>query len=315
MPPGGGNVSESDRSIADGFRAAVIAGRSAHGGRTTDVYPPLTRASPDLFAAAAHPIVGEPRGAGDSATEFILMSVAKPFVLALAADVHGAPAVLARTGMDATGRSFNDPLAVSSSPDGRTNPMVNPGAITVASLMGGGDAGAGEDAIRRGLSSFAGRELTADPVMVDAIHASNGRNRLLAGLLAERGLLASGLEDALHLYTFQSCVSVTVADLARMGAVLAHGGVDPATGRRVVGAPAAALALEAMHVAGLYEATDDWIASARYPAKSGIAGALVMVMPGWGAFAAYSPPLDDAGNPVRAQAAAREFARQIRGGP
>jgi len=304
-------MNEREKSTTAAFRAAVVAGMEAEGGRNSDVYPLLLLASPELFAAALHPIVGTPLSAGDSEVEFILMSVAKPFVLALAADAHGESAVLALTGMHPTGLAFNDPLAVTACPDGRTNPMVNPGAISVASLMGGGDVAAGEAAILSGLSAFAGRELAADPDMVAAIHAANSRNRLLAGLLAERGLLAIPPEDALRLYTLQSCVAVTARDLARMGAVLANGGRDPVSGVRVVSASAAVFAVEAMGLAGMYEATDVWMQVTGFPAKSGIAGALVMVVPGWGAFGSYSPPLDGTGNPVRAQAAAKTFARLI----
>ncbi|WP_169746726.1 glutaminase [Demequina silvatica] len=282
--------------------AAVDDARAGSPGRVTDVYPALAAVDPGLLAAAWHPLDGDRAAAGAASAPFILMSVAKPFVLALAVDAVGAEAVIARTGMTATGLAFNDPEAIRLSPDGRTNPMVNPGAITAASLL----TGAG--AITDGLSAFAGRELRADPVMVDAIHASNQRNRLLATLLEERRLLGCPLEQALHLYTLQSCVELTVADLARMGAVLAGGGRDPVTGARVVSAEAADVALRAMALAGLYEASHTWMAAVGVPAKSGIAGGLVMVAPGAGALAAYSPGLDAAGNPVRAQAVARAIA-------
>ncbi|WP_169746543.1 glutaminase [Demequina phytophila] len=292
-------------ALASALGAAVDDARAEPAGRVTDVYPALATVDPGLLAAAVRGVHGDSALAGDHPSPFILMSVAKPFVLALAVDAEGAEAVLGRTGMSATGLPFNDPEAIRASPDGRTNPMVNPGAITAASLL------PDEAAIRDGLSAFAGRPLDADRAMVDAIHASNQRNRLLAGLLEERGLLGAAVEDALHLYTFQSCVGVTVGDLARMGAVLAGEGVDPDTGARVVTAEAADVALRAMALAGLYEASHTWMAAVGVPAKSGIAGGLVMVAPGSGALAAYSPGLDGAGNPVRAQAVARTMAPRL----
>ncbi|WP_156160692.1 glutaminase [Demequina soli] len=288
--------------------AAVDDARLAPEGRVTAVYPALAAVDPALLAAAVHPLGGTPEAAGNVDAPFILMSVAKPFVLALAVDTVGTERVVGLTGMTATGLAFNDPDAIRRSPDGRTNPMVNPGAITAASLLGDGDVRAGEARMRAGLSAFAGRDLAADPVMVEAIHATNQRNRLLAGLLDERGLLGCALEDALHLYTFQSCVGLRVADLARMGAVLAGGGLDPVTGARTVSAEAADVALRAMALAGLYEASHTWMAAVGVPAKSGIAGGLVMIAPGRAALAAYSPGLDDAGNPVRAQEVARALA-------
>ncbi|WP_169746578.1 glutaminase [Demequina maris] len=291
--------------------SAVDDAREAPAGRVTEVYPALATVDPALLAAAWQPLDGPPTAAGHVEARFILMSVAKAFVLALAVDAAGADRVLSLTGMRSTGRAFNDPAAITDDPGGRTNPMVNPGAITAASLLGNGDVRAGEAAIRDGLSAFAGRPLAADAVMVEAIRATNQRNRVLAGLLAERELLGCGLEDALHLYTYQSCLGVTVGDLARMGAVLAAEGTDPVGGDRVVSREAARVAVDAMALAGLYEATSGWMATAALPAKSGIAGGLVMVAPGAGALAAYSPGLDDAGNPVRAQVVARTVAASL----
>lgn len=281
--------------------AAVHHARRIPGGEVTSVYPALAAVPRDLLGAAVRLGTGRVVGVGDTDARFVLMSVAKPFVLALAVDALGADAVLARTGMRATEFGFNDPEAIRASPDGRTNPMVNPGAITVASLMT-------QEGIREGLSAFAGRRLDAPAPMVEAIHASNARNRELAGLLDERGLLGRPLEEALHLYTYQSCVNVTVADLAHMGAVVANGGVDPVSGARTVSRDAADTALEAMALAGLYEASHTWMAAVGVPAKSGIAGGLVMIAPGHGALATYSPPLDAAGNPLRGQAIASAMA-------
>ncbi len=298
--------------LEDAFGAAVVAARRVTGGVLTDVYPSLARVPPERFAAALLRLDGEALTGGDASDPFILMSVAKPFVLALAVDAHGRDAVLALTGMKETGLPFNAPEAVTRSVHGRTNPMVNPGAITAASLLADADADGDAVRIREGLSRFAGRPLDADATMVDAIHATNARNRHLARLLAERGLLRCDVERALHLYTYQSCVEVTVADLARMGAVLAGGGVDPLTGARVVGAEAARTALQAMALAGMYEASSEWSKDVGLPAKTGIAGGLVMIAESRGAVAACSPPLDRAGNPVRAQVFARAIAPAMR---
>ena len=284
--------------------AAYEAGRAAAGGAVTQVYPALAAVSPDVFDVACHRLSGETLAQGSGAS-FILMSVAKAFTLALAVDMAGEDRVLALTGMEATGLAFNDPAAITRTSHGRTNPMVNPGALTVASLVGD------EAAIRDGLSRFAGRDLAADPVMVEAIRSSNQRNRLLAELVAERGLLATDVETALHLYTYQSCLEVDAGTLARMGAVLASEGRDPVSGSRVVTEAAARVALEAMSLAGLYEASGAWRTAGGPPAKSGIAGGLVMVLPGRGGFAAYSPPLEESGNPLRALAAARAFAGAV----
>lgn len=295
----------SSPALAADLAAAVDLSRRVDYGEPTGVYPALARVDRTLRAGAVHPVAGEPCGAGDVDAAFILMSVVKPLALALAVDAHGRAEVLERTGMTASPYAFNDPAAITSSPDGRTNPMVNPGAITVASLLA-------EESLVAGLSAFAGRPLEADPTMVDAIHATNHRNRELASLLAERHLLGSDVEAALHRYTLECCLHVTVVDLARMGAVLATGGVDPVSGARVVSAEAAALAIDAMRLAGMYQATDAWMEAVGLPAKSGIAGGLLAVAPGVGAIAAYSPPLDSTGNPLGAQAVVGSLAPLLR---
>lgn len=275
------------------------------------MYPSLAQADPELLAVALHPLGNTPKSSGDVDHRFILMSAAKPFVLALVVDLAGVDQVLALTGMRVTGRPFNDVRAIDEGPGGVTNPMVNPGAITASSLLGRDDAVAGEARLVAGLSAFAGRPLSADAAMVDAIQATNHRNREIATALASHGLLGGAVEDALRLYTVQSCLEVTVAELARMGAVLACGGIDPVTGTRVVSGAAATIAVEAMALAGLYEGTAAWMSEVGLPAKSGIAGGMVAVAPGVGAIAAYSPPLDGAGNPVRAQAAIRALRPEL----
>jgi glutaminase len=280
-------------------------------GEVSQVYPALARAPRGLFGVCVVATDGRTFAAGDVDVPFALMSVAKPFVFALACETLGPDAVRERVGVNATGLPFNAGEAVERSPDGRTNPMVNPGAIATTSLVPGATAAQKWDAIVAGLSRFAGRTLALDDETYRSASATNHRNRELTALLEERGRVFCDPADALDLYTRQSCLSVTARDLAVMGATLADGGVNPLTGDRVVAAELCHHVLAVMSIAGLYEASGDWLYDVGLPAKSGIGGGIVTVSPGKGGLGTYAPPLDAAGNSVRGQLAARFLSQSL----
>jgi glutaminase len=279
-------------------------------GELSDVYPALARVDPALFGIAIASVAGRVIEVGDARHPFALMSVAKPFVFALAHEAVGPETLRARVGVNATGLAFNDPEAVRRG-DGATNPMVNPGAIATTALVGGGDLETRWAAIVEGLSGFAGRDLALDDEVYGSATATNHRNRELATLMAEAGRIGGDPADALALYTRQSSLAVTAVDLAVMGATLADGGVNPVTGRRVVGEEACRHALAVMVTAGLYETSGDWLWDVDLPAKSGIGGGIVTVAPGKGGMGTFSPRLDAAGNSVRGGLVARDLAARL----
>lgn len=280
-------------------------------GALSTVYPALAQVPPDLFGIAVIGANGAVHRAGDAEHPFPIMSVAKPFVFALVREAIGAEAARERIGVDATGRPFNSLEAVERSPDGRTNPMVNAGAIATVALLPGADRAARWDTLRDGLSRFAGRALALDEPVLASASATNLVNRSLANLLAARGALAGDPADALDLYTRQSSLSVTARDLATMGATLADGGVNPVTGERVVSAAACRDALAVMATAGLYETSGQWLYDVGMPGKSGIGGGIVTVAPGKGGLGTFAPRLDAAGNSVRGQRVAAFMARRL----
>lgn len=265
-------------------------------GSVSDVYPVLAQADPSLFGIAVVGVDGHEVAVGDVDVAFALMSVAKPFVFALACERHGVDEVVDRLGANATNRPFNSLGAVEDAPDGRTNPMVNAGAIACTSLLGRGDQ-AWTDLLT-GLSAFAGRDLALDDEVLASASATNQRNRAIGQLLHAVGLVDDP-DDAVDRYTRQSCLAVTARDLAVMGATLADAGVNPLTGRRVVSADAASRTLAVMSTAGMYERSGEWLVRVGLPAKSGISGGIVTAAPGKGGLGTYSPPLDPAGNSVR----------------
>lgn len=281
-------------------------------GATSTVYPALARVDPSLFGVAVVGVDGTMHTSGDVAVAFPIMSVAKPFVFALVRDALGHDGVAARVGVDATGLPFNSLAAIERRVGGHTNPMVNAGAIATTSLVGiGHEADARWGAIRRGLSRFAGRDLDVDTDVLDSARAANVRNRAITYLLDSVGGLGSGPDDALDLYTRQSCLSVTACDLAVMAATLADGGVNPVTGEQVVSAATARDTLVVMVTAGMYETSGEWLYRCGLPGKSGIGGGIITTSPGKGGLGVFSPPLDVAGNSVRGQATATWLARHL----
>lgn len=279
-------------------------------GTPSGVYPALARVDPDLFGLCVVGVDGIVHAAGDADASFTIMSVAKPFVFALACRALGPDAVRARVGANATGLPFNALTAIERSADGRTNPMVNPGAIATTSLLPG-DGEQKWDALVAGLSAFAGRDLALDEEVYASASATNHVNRAAAHLLHARGLLGCPPDLALEFYTRQSCLRVTARDLATMGATLADGGVNPLTGERVVAEELCHAVLAVMVTAGLYETSGDWLYEVGQPGKSGIGGGIVTVSPGKGGLGTFSPPLDAAGNSVRGQLAARFLAGHL----
>lgn len=277
-------------------------------GTVSKVYPALAQADPRQFGIAVMGVDGHEAAVGDVDVGFPLMSVAKPFVLALAVERHGIERVVDHVGANATNRPFDSLAAVEEGTGGRTNPMVNAGAIACTGLLGTGE-GAWSGLVE-GLSAFAGRELSLDEEVLASARATNLRNRAIGALLHAAGLV-SDPEAAVDLYTRQSCLRVTARDLAVMGATLADAGVNPLTGRRVVSADTASRTLAVMATAGLYERSGEWLVHVGLPAKSGISGGIVTAAPGKGGLGTFSPPLDDAGNSVRGSLAAASLSRTL----
>jgi glutaminase len=280
-------------------------------GEVSEIYPALARVPPDAFGISVADVEGDVFEAGDADRRFAIMSVAKPFVFALVCEELGWEEVRRRIGVNATGLPFNALEAVENSSDGRTNPMVNPGAIATVSLMPGGSAAEQWDSVLGGLAGFAGRQLELDEEVYESASTTNLRNRALTEQLEAHGRLYSPSEDALDLYTRQSSLGVSARDLAVMGATLADGGVNPLTRVRVVGERTCRRTLAVMATSGLYETSGDWLYDVGLPGKSGIGGGIVTVSPGKGALGTFAPLLDDSGNSVKGQRVARFLSQSL----
>ena len=287
---------ESLRDISDGELATYI--------------PPLANADPSLFGLAIVTVDGHCYAAGDTATAFTIQSVSKPFAFGLALDELGVDALLARVGVEPTGDAFNS-ITVDEASGRPFNPMVNAGAIVTTSLLGA-TAPERDARLIGGLSDFAGRNLEIDDVVFDAERLTGDRNRAIAYLMRTFGMLKDEVDVAVESYFRQCSVLVDVCDLAVMGATLANDGVNPRTGARALHHEHVPRVLSVMSLCGMYDYAGEWLYRIGLPAKSGVSGGVVAVLPGVLAIASYSPPLDARGNSVRGIRACEELARRYR---
>lgn len=296
------------RRILDDTWAEVV---EDTGGENSDVYPALAAADPEQFGLCVVATDGRVFDCGDADAGFALMSVAKPFTFALVCADLGPERARAELGVNATGQPFNAVDPVLAARGGRTNPMVNAGAIATCSRLPGADVEEQWTQLLTGLSSFAGRDLALDDDLYENVSATNFRNRQIAGALELQGALATSPDDALELYTRQSSLLVTAHDLAVMGATLADGGKNPVTGAQVIPSALCHHVLAVMATAGMYEHSGDWLYDVGLPGKSGIGGGVVTVSPGKGGLGSFSPRLDAAGNSVRGVRAAARLSREL----
>jgi glutaminase len=313
-------------SAGDPFRDAVAdAYRSFKPlaeGKNADSIPALAKVDPSLYGVVLVTVHGAVYEVGAARDEFSIQSVSKPFTLARAIETAGADVVNKRIGVNATGQKFNSILAIDllknvPSDDKHVvpagNPLVNAGAIASVDLL---PVARGVDkwsVIMGNLEAFAGRKLRVNDEVYRSQSETNTHDRAIVQLLKDYEVLQGDPMEALDLYTRQCSVSVSARDLAVMGATLANGGQNPISGLQVVAPPTAAKVLAVLSTAGLYETTGEWLYKVGVPAKSGVGGGIVAVVPGKYAVATFSPPLDPAGNSVRGQRAIEAITQKLGG--
>jgi glutaminase len=285
--------------------------KSNKDGKNSQVYPALAKVPSELFGICIVGTSGNVYAIGDSDYEFTIMSVSKPFIFALVCGEIGVEEARQKLGVNATGMAFNSLAGIERSPDGRSNPMVNSGAIATTSLVPGGNLEARWKFIHDGLSRFAGRKLPLNDEVYASASATNFRNQAIARMLQSYGRIYIDPADAVDLYTKQCALNVSAKDLAVMGATLADGGVNPITKERVVDPSVCHYALAVMTTAGLYETSGDWLFDIGLPGKSGIGGGIVTVSPGKGGLGTFAPPLDASGNSVKGQLAAKYLSQEL----
>ena len=271
------------------------------GGKNADYIPYLAQVDSKLFGIAIVTTDNQVLTMGDIKYSFSIQSISKVFSQALAMEEHGAQKVFEKVGNEPTGRAFNSVFAVADMPTHTGNPYVNAGAISTVSLISGKTADEKWNKILDFYSRVAGEKL----VLIDEVYkseaATNTGNKALSMLLAKYDRIYADPFESVDVYTKQCSVGVNVAQLARMGATLANNGRNPATGEQVIKPENVPHILSTMVMAGFYDGSGGWAWHVGLPAKSGVGGGIVAVVPGKGAIAVFAPPLDEAGNSVKAQ--------------
>ena len=280
-------------------------------GRLPDYIPALTSVNPDRMGIAVVLADGRTFGAGDVQTPFTIMSAAKPFTAALVIRQKGRQAIVEKIGVEPTGKPFNSIEAIEENADRAINPLVNAGAMAAVSLLEGETANARWHSLLAWYRQLANAELGLNRSVYESVRDTGLRNQAIAALLRDYGRLYGDPETVRDIYNRQSSVDVTTEQLAMMGATLANGGVQPATGERLLEETDVAALLSVMTLAGMYEDSGHWAWRVGLPAKSGVGGGIVAVAPGRMAIAAWSPRLDEAGNSVRAQAAIQMISERL----
>lgn len=267
-------------------------------GALADYIPELAQADPNKLSLALSTVDGTIYSTGDDEVEFTIQSMSKPFAYALAICHHGLDVVLQKVGVEPSGEAFNQ-IALDKNTNLPKNPMINSGAITTHALLPHEDGISRAEKLRQFLSELAGRELSFD----DAVYASEVktafRNMSIGYMLRTVGALDEDPEQIVHGYIQQCAIKVTVKDLAKMTSVLANGGVQADTGKRILSRAVVRQVLSVMMTCGMYDAAGDWLTTVGIPAKSGVAGGIMGVLPGQVGIAVFSPKLDEHGNSVR----------------
>jgi glutaminase len=279
-------------------------------GKNADYIPILTETPSDLFGVVIVTKDGKVYSAGDVDYQFSIQSVSKPFTAALVMTQQGPAVLKEKIGVEPTGLSFNSKLALAIHEDS-LNPLVNAGAIAAVSLVQATSEADRWNQVSQNLSDFAGRPLTVLEKVYESEYTTAFGNRGIANLLYNWGRLYSEPEEALRVYTRQCSVGVSAKDLGVMGATLANGGVNPLTKKPVMPAKHVPELLAVMATAGFYDESGDWMYTAGLPAKTGVGGGIVAVVPGRFAIAAFSPRLNEAGNSVRSLNAIRDIAGEL----
>jgi len=294
-------VAPNRERVEAAVREAYDKYRSDTSGKNADYIPYLAQVDSKLFGVAVVTTDNQVFELGDVKYSFSIQSISKVYTLALAMEELGHDKVFQRIGSEPTGRVFNSVLAVVDMPTHTANPLVNAGAIATTSLI----SGKNEDEKWNKILDFYGKVAGEKLVLIDEVYkseaATNAGNKALAMLLAKYERIYADPFESVDIYTKQCSVGVNATQLARMGAVLANNGKNPATGEQVIKTEDVPFILSTMTMAGLYDSSGSWAWHVGLPAKSGVGGGIVAIVPGKGAIAVFAPRLDDAGNSVKAQ--------------
>ncbi len=305
----------SDADVTAALKAAFGKYKTLQEGANADYIPALAKVDPKLYGIALVTVDGKVFTEGDVTSEVSIQSISKVFTMAKVIEESGPQSIVDNMGVDATGQVFNSIVAVEQNKGAEMNPLVNPGAITATSMVKGASYDEIWGKIIGYYDDFAGRQLKVLEDVYKSEAESNQRNQAIAQLMYAYGHIKDKPLQACDIYTKQCSVGVNAKDLAVMAATLANGGKNPVTKKQVLKAEYVPNVLAVMATAGLYDDSGKWLYMTGLPAKSGVGGGIIAVSPGRFGIAVISPPLDKAGNSVRAQKAITDISNALGGNP
>ena len=297
------------------LHAAYSKYKNLQEGANADYIPALAKVDSNIYGIALVTPEGKIYTAGDVKSEVSIQSISKVFTMALVLNEAGPESIFNNMGVDATGQVFNSIVAIEQYKGEQMNPLVNAGAITATSMVAGNSREEIWNKILNYYNDFAGRELSVNKEVFESEAATNQRNQAIAELMYAYGRIKDNPDRATDIYTEQCSVNVNAKDLAVMAATLANGGLNPLTGKQVMKHDNVDEVLAVMATAGLYDDSGQWLYLTGLPAKSGVGGGIIAVSPGRFGIAVISPPLDAAGNSVRAQKAIADISNALGGNP
>jgi len=284
--------------------------QSLASGVVASYIPELARADPSWFGISLATADGHFYEVGDTRRPFTIQSISKPFVYGLALEDRGKASVLERIGVEPTGDAFNE-ISLEPSSGRPFNPLINAGAITATSLIAGHPPEDRWSRILALFSIYAGHALQLNETVYRSESETDHRNRAISHMLRNFGIIDHDPEPDLDLYFRQYSIQLDCRDLSLMGATLSTGGVNPVTGERALQASNVDEVLSVMTTCGMYDYAGEWVYRVGLPAKSGVAGGILAVLPGQLAIAVYSPPLDERGNSVRGVAICEAISEEL----
>jgi glutaminase len=314
-----GAQAQTPAEIQAALDAAHVKYQTLKEGKNADYIPALAKVDSNIYGIALVTTDGKVYTAGDIKSAVSIQSISKVFTMAKVIEEQGPEAIANTIGVDATGMRFNSIVSIEFSQKAlggpEMNSLVNPGAIATTSMVKGATRDEVWKSVLGFYSDFAGRPLSVDQEVFKSEAETNQRNQAIGYLMYAYGYIKANPLQATDVYTEQCSVSVNAKDLALMAGTLANGGKNPVTGKQVMKPANVPHVLAVMATAGLYDDTGKWLYRTGLPGKSGVGGGIIAVSPGNFGIAVISPPLDEAGNSVRAQKAIADISNALGGNP
>ncbi|MFE7199293.1 glutaminase A [Pseudonocardia alni] len=310
-------VAQAERELVqqqfEDLRSTCTAGSGIllPGEEVVSYYPPEMEARAEEFGLAGTNVDGTQWQVGDCDVRFPLHSISKVFTYGLALEDNGLAETLRRVGVEPSGDPFNS-ISFDETHHRPFNPMINAGALVAANMVKGATKEERAERLLERNRVYTGNpSLEIDRAVLDEQLVSNDRNLGLSYLMRSLGMLHGDIDDTLYVYLAACSITVTAPELSAMGATLAHGGVNPLTGERALPREHLRTVISVMSMCGMYDAAGEWAHDVGIPAKSGVSGGIMGVLPSWFGLGVYSPGLDRHGNSVRGVAVCRELSSRF----